>query len=243
MSNPTLDGKVQASNNGAASLTAVLTTTLPDDIIIAIVDIHSNQGGVTVSGVTCDGVAMTQRQYTQTLSSINLPLIHSVWYLHVAGALVAKNIIASFTNSAAVTDENLTAFGVNGCDLVNPFDPNVLLPAHTQVNNSARTVHNVTWATTAKDTFVFAVETSDNVSAFVSYDSSPACTGLFNLSAGSNEVTISEYVTFNVAQGSSVWNVAAASTTSAGDIATVDALQAPVPPPSVPRRAFSALIG
>jgi hypothetical protein len=233
MAAPTLDGKVNAVSNAVGTTTAVLTTTLPDDIIIAIVDVHSNQAGVTVSGVTCDGVAMTQRCYIQTLSSIGLPLIHSVWWLHAALALSAKNIVASYTNFGAVTDQNLTAFGVNGCDLNNPFDPNVSLPAHTQVNNTARTVHNVTYSTTTPNTFVFAVETTDNPIVSAGFDVSPACTGLYQSNSLSNEGTVSEYVALAAVQTGQVWNVWAAGNTSAGDIATIDALQVPAaaPPP------------
>src|ERR1019366_6614782 len=232
MAAPTLDGKVQVNSAGGFPLTAVLTTALTDDIIIAIVDVHSNNASVAVTGVTVDGHAMALRKSTQVNSQYGIPLIQTIWWYHSAVALVAKNVVATLTNFSGNSYTDLTAFGVNGCDLTTPFDPNSSLPAVTHSTaSSTRTTHKTTFSTTKANTLAFRVRTGGTY--YGGGASAPVDSGWttleFDNAFTTYKLSFSESQAFTSVQTSVTLNVAASVTAADGDISTIDALQAPIP--------------
>jgi hypothetical protein len=220
-----LDGSANAVSSNAATTTAVLTTTQADDIIIAEVDIHCNHSDTTISGVTCDGNAMTLRSTVTVPSSLAACyLTHAVYWYHAASPLAAKNIVATYTNYTANTYQNLTAFGVTNCNLTTPFDTNGSLPAQSNSTpGGTRTTHNVTFSTTNPITFAFSTDAFDFNDIYGGVDTGD--TLLYLTSAATYQGSLFEYRRFTTAQTSITKNIYADNTYAIGDIASIDALQ------------------
>jgi hypothetical protein len=153
-------------------------------------------------------------------------LIHTVWWYHSAAALSAKNISATFTNTGGTTNQQMVAFGVNGCDLTTPFDVDASLPAESNSSSGGtRTAHNVTFSTTNPNTFVFEVEAADTTS-YSNPGDDAGWTLIVDQGGGGYGQTYVAYQVYTSAQSSVTQNVWAAQTTAEGDIASIDALQA-----------------
>jgi hypothetical protein len=138
-----LDGSAYGGAPGAP--TAVLTTTLTDDVIVAIVAIA---GGGTVSSFT--GVSgWQQRKAVSWTSGESISVNLEVWWTTSATALDAQSIKANISGDA--NDALIMVFGVNGADLTSPWDANASLPA-TATGSSG--VPSAPVSTSAKNTML-----------------------------------------------------------------------------------------
>lgn len=133
-----LDGHAAASGSvsGTGTISATLTTTSTDDVIIAC--IYNEAQGHTagphdVSGVTGGGLTWTQRS-KETSTAFNGSSME-VWWAHAPSALSSTSITATF--SGTTDDASIIVFGVSGANTSAPFDTDVSLPAKTQATASS----------------------------------------------------------------------------------------------------------
>ena len=154
------DGKAGSAAANAASMSATLSTTNAKDIIVAVVTYFSNNISATCTGVAGAGITeFALRSRTVLNTSYSIPMVVEVWWGCAAAALTDVSVTASFYNYASIQYNGLHVFGINGADLLNPFDPNTALPAVAMhAASGGAGTHAVTGvATTNTNTLEFAV--------------------------------------------------------------------------------------
>ena len=130
MASPTLDGNATGKSTNA-NATVSLTTTLSNDIIVVMAyNEAASGGGVAVSSVTAAGLTFTQRSISNASTHGSL----EVWWAPSTGILTAETITVAW--SGTFDDSAILAFGVNGCNLTNPWDGNGALPAKASFNGT-----------------------------------------------------------------------------------------------------------
>jgi len=129
---PSIDGQANANFSGTATGNVSLTTTQPDDIVVAIV--HTETTGANgyrpVGSVTDTAGLSWQRraQYQWAGGRSTNSNTLEIWWAHAPVALSADTITAHITGGN-VDDATILAFGVAGADIDEPFDTNAGLPA------------------------------------------------------------------------------------------------------------------
>jgi len=129
---PSIDGQANANFSGTATGNVSLTTTQPDDIIVAIV--HTETTGANgyrpVGSVTDTAGLSWQRraQYQWAGGRNSNSNTLEIWWAHAPAALTADTITAHISGGN-VDDATILAFGVAGADIDEPFDTNASLPA------------------------------------------------------------------------------------------------------------------
>lgn len=115
---PTLDGSATGNAAASTTVTASITTTKTNDIVIACVFVNGSPATVTPSG---GGLSWNTR-----INGVNK--VWEFWAL-AASTLTAQTITITF-NSAMTA--GLIVSGWNGCNTSNPFDPGASPPATGQ---------------------------------------------------------------------------------------------------------------
>lgn len=132
---PTLDGTATAQGTNALSYVVTLTTTQANDIICVLVytEVSSGTNCPSITSVTASGLTFVKR----TNASVGGVESMELWWAKATTALSAKVITVAF--SGGYDDSACVAFGINGCNLVNPWDGNTSLPKAYQPggNNTA----------------------------------------------------------------------------------------------------------
>ncbi len=218
----TLDGSgggVAATGTTAAG---VISTTLTDDIIVAVITCAHNAYVKSVAG---GGLTWARHRYKHITSSGSQDLGIEVWWAHAATALTTQTITATFSAAMYATIE---IFAVNGADLYTPFDPNASLPANSAFAGSGgsnnHTVSGI--STTNPNTFEFAVlATSASPGATKTADGGWTLISSRYDAAGSGDI---EYVINTSPVSGASQNVFTSYVVSTDYIALVDALQAPI---------------
>jgi hypothetical protein len=129
---PYVDGQANANFSGTATGNVSLTTTQPDDIIVAIV--HTETTGANgyrpVSSVTdTAGLSWQRRAQYQWVGGRNSNSnTLEIWWAHAPAALTADTITAHISGGN-VDDATILAFGVAGADINEPFDTNSAVQA------------------------------------------------------------------------------------------------------------------
>jgi hypothetical protein len=171
-------------------------------------------------------------------------LLHTVWWCTASDPLNAKDVTATFENWGIAwpghATQTLVAFGVHGCDLLDPFDPDLSLPAESDCSGTTRTTHNVLGVSTASQfTFVFESDTIDATapvaSSLIGGSTDSDWLRLAHVQ-GAGQGELDTYVAckrFNVPLVEMTHNVFAEQTAAAGDIASIDALRPPRGPESI----------
>ncbi len=129
---PSIDGQANANFSGSATGNVSLTTTQPDDIIVAIVHTETtgSNGYRPVGSVTDTAGLSWQRraQYQWAGGRNSNSNTLEIWWAHAPAALTADTITAHISGGN-VDDATILAFGVAGADIDEPFDTNAGLPA------------------------------------------------------------------------------------------------------------------
>jgi hypothetical protein len=129
---PYIDGQANANFSNTATGNAALTTTQPDDIIVAIVHTETtgSNGYRPVGSVTDTAGLSWQRraQYQWAGGRNSNSNTLEIWWTHASAAFTADTITAHITGGN-VDDATILAFGVAGADIDDPFDTNASLPA------------------------------------------------------------------------------------------------------------------
>jgi hypothetical protein len=129
---PYIDGQANANFSGTAAGNVSLTTTQPDDLIIAIVHTETTgANGYRPVGSVTDAASLSwqrraQYQWAGGRNSNSNTL--EIWWAHAPAALTA-NTITAHISGGNVDDATILAFGVAGADINEPFDTNASLPA------------------------------------------------------------------------------------------------------------------
>lgn len=150
---PTLDGFATGTHSGAGAMTATLTTTQANDIIVAVAhyELNTNQPwGTSVSG---GGLTWQLRSRASNAFGANFRQTIEIWWAVAASALAAQ--VISVTSNITYDDAAMVVFGVHGCNTANPWDANPSLPAQNTVA-SPPSVGPIT-TTNANDFQIFAV--------------------------------------------------------------------------------------
>ena len=123
---PTVDGH-SSTIAGGSTISPNLTTTLTDDVILAIVFIPDTT--IHVTGVAAaSGVPGGFTKRIRTTGGLE------IWSGHAASPLSGVAITATASGSTYLS---MAVMGVNGVvDTSNPFDPNSLLPAQINAGQS-----------------------------------------------------------------------------------------------------------
>jgi len=137
---PSLDGSAVATAATVTSLSASLTTTKTNDIIIACVFVNGSPSTVSIS----DGYTLS---WNTKINGVN-----GIWefWAYSASALSSDSITVSFGSSVTA---GIIVFGVNGANTSLPFDP-ALMPSETGQSKSA-TTFSLYFNTDIPNTFVF----------------------------------------------------------------------------------------
>jgi hypothetical protein len=160
----TLDGSAKAGSASVSSISASLTTTKTNDIIVAYV-FGSSSTARTVSSVTATGLTFTKRSGTTHNSAGTLKNVIEVWWA-VAPTAATRTITANFSGVCS-DDAMLWVFGVNGADTSNPWDTNVSLPSiTTDVTGNFTSQLSTAFSTNGGDRFVFAFGSNNGSSVF-----------------------------------------------------------------------------
>lgn len=142
---PTVDGHSSAIGSGT-SISHGLTTTLTNDIIIAVIYAEAN---ITVNSVVA--ASGVPGGFTRRASATNGAVKMEIWHGLAPSALAGVAITANLSGSSPGT--SIALMGVNGVfDTANPWDSNTNVP----VNNTAGAGVSIT-TTFAKDLLIYAV--------------------------------------------------------------------------------------
>lgn len=257
MAHPTLDGTPQygtdpsdPTSTAALSTATGLTTSLNDDIVVAIAGTLANGSTPDISGITVGGTAMAKRNtLVETGCAFGLNLMLSWWWLHVPSPLVAAAVTATFApgGNGNMFGKGLIAFAVNGCNLTTPWDPNGSLSGTYAKATSGGPPYTVSGIGTTNPTpFVIAACVSDNnnynnTGGVVVPDTSftvlrPTTPGAI----GSYFDIFAEYAALTSALSNASVGVDTNRPSGGGHIAFVDALQAS---PALVQRGFGLIVG
>lgn len=137
---PTVDGTVatgQASSTTAVS--ATLTTTLTNNIIVAIVCIEGTAVTSTgITNVTASGLTFTKytTNFFSSTANAGYKVLQEVWYATASSILTAVTVSSS---TVLFDDATIVVFGVNGCNLSAPFDTGTNMPINTTFASGSTT--------------------------------------------------------------------------------------------------------
>jgi hypothetical protein len=131
-----LDGHILGNNTGGTSVSASLSTSTSNDVIIASIVSNSTVSSISASGLTFNEVSGMPYFGTST-NNIDF------YWAPASSPLSSVSITADMSASTYVT---MIAFGISGANISSPFDA-------AAVGASASTV---TISTTAANTFIFA---------------------------------------------------------------------------------------
>lgn len=148
---PTIDGQANANFSGTATGNVSLTTTQPDDIIVAIVHTETtgSNGYRPVSSVTDTAGLSWQRraQYQWAGGRNSNSNTLEIWWAHALDPLTADTITAHISGGN-VDDATILAFGVAGADTAEPFDTNAAVPATATGGASTASTPSLTGVST-----------------------------------------------------------------------------------------------
>jgi hypothetical protein len=161
---PSIDGQANANFSSTATGNVSLTTTQPDDIIVAIVHTETtgSNGYRPVDSVTdTAGLAWQRRaQYQWAGGRDSNSNTLEIWWAHALDPLAADTITVHISGGN-VDDATILAFGVTGADIDEPFDTNAALPATaTGGASTASTPSLASVATDAARALILAVSGS-----------------------------------------------------------------------------------
>lgn len=123
MASPTIDGHATGQNQ-TNNVSATLTTTHANDIIIAVCTCELGTGAPSVSSVSGGGLTWAKRK-AQKSGTANSTAVE-IWWALAAAALSSTAITVNYASS--YDDSVLIVFGVNGCNTSSPWDPNASVP-------------------------------------------------------------------------------------------------------------------
>jgi hypothetical protein len=137
---PTIDGSASGSASSTTPVFATLSTTLTNNIIVAIVSVEgSGITGSTTIAVTGGGLTWTK--YTSNFYAAaavsGYSNLQDVWYATATSVVSAQSITG--TCSTQFDDATIVVFGVNGCNLAAPFDTGTNMPINTTFGISVAT--------------------------------------------------------------------------------------------------------
>lgn len=181
-----LDGSASNSSAAASSISASLTTTKTNDIVVACI-LSVGTTLRTVSTVTASGLTFTKRSSQSSTNADGKIVNMEVWWALAATALTAKSITATLSGSANDSVQ-LLVFGANGADVTSPWDANASLPDYTANNtNSFSGMTSTAFSTSSGDRLVFCFATNNGSSTMVPQSrigNEPPLTLLANNNAG-----------------------------------------------------------
>jgi hypothetical protein len=125
------DGFATGTTVVSNSLTAALTTSSGNDVIIVYA--FNDSGGAGATSIT-DGAGLTWHLRKQQFYNTGNTAVAEEWYAVSPGALAADNITVTYT---AATSARTVIFGVGGANTTTIFDPNVSLPASNTTTGAA----------------------------------------------------------------------------------------------------------
>lgn len=146
--NLVVDGSVSSFTFTSGAVTATLSTTKTNDIIVVFAAGINGSSTSSVTSIT-DTAGLTWAKRT----GVNHASCFELWWAYSAGILTNDVITVNFANA---TTGRVTAFGVNGVTAANysaPFDTNAAVPATTYSSGTANTQ---TISTTATNTLVIS---------------------------------------------------------------------------------------
>ncbi len=220
----TLDGHAAASTTGTPSSQAVaLTTALGNDIICAYIGNNTGSSSiVTVASVVGGGLTWTKKNFFSGVNGYGYGQDLELWWALATNPLSAVTITANL--SAAATDAQIIAFGVNGANLSTPFDVNASASIHNSNLTLSGSVCSVPGlATTNPDTMLISAWGSGGT-GFLLNDPGAGFTFLDGHSAQAYAGAAAEYDIVSAAQ--SAFTVPWGATTFTNWIALADAIQA-----------------
>lgn len=161
MAAPTLDGSAVGKASSTNVNTIYLTTSLPNDIIVLMAYAEVGRSGTqsAITSVSGGGLTWTRRAVANASGQSSLEL----WYAVATTALSFTSI--TMTYAANFDDASASAFGVNGCNLANPWDSHGNFPATQSLTVDAAPSFTVS-TNNAEDFLIFAVATSALWSAY-----------------------------------------------------------------------------
>lgn len=192
----TIDGSgATATSSGAvSSLSATISTTNTNDIVLAFVHLEKPSGGaVTVSGVSGGGLTWALRKQFAFGTDNDI----EIWWAAASAALTSQSITATFTG--AIDDASLQLIAVSGvASLVTPWDANGSLPATFAEVNVANP--SVTISTTSAVTMVLGFRGNPTPSGATAWSGFTALYSTTGSAGALWSYTNSEYETFSSAQ-------------------------------------------
>ena len=212
-STPGLDGKNYNTGTGS-TLAASLTTSSPNDVIIAIVTGQNTATGTYQTPSISDsaGLSWSARSTLEELSSVTAGCCSyygQVFYAIAASPLSSDSITVTW-NSAPTHYGTLQVFGVSGANTASPFDSHSGLPAFASGSYPSVTTSN------AND-FVYGAELTTT-------QSPTAGTGFTGIETSTSAYLASEYEAVSSTQ--SGLSVSFSNAGSTVDGAFADAIQA-----------------
>lgn len=144
---PTINGSAQNVASTTTTIAATLTTSLTNNIIIAIVSIENTtvNSGTSLTSVAGAGLTWTKytSQYFASTAAAGYGVLQEIWYATATGTLTSQSITA--TSPVTFDDATIIVFGVNGCNLSSPFDtnPNALQKTTFASGSTTKTVSNI----------------------------------------------------------------------------------------------------
>lgn len=173
-----------AATNTVVASTNPLTTTNPNDVIIAFVfttDGGAATGPYTVTsmsgtGIVWDGAARKAVSVTTNVFAKNN---FEEWRGVAAGTLSGVSVTANLSGNAV--GAVIIAFAVSGANTSSSYDPNGSLPASaTNLNNTPPTVPAATISTSNANDFIFAAIGSDSGTTTAPYGDQAGFTNIVN---------------------------------------------------------------
>jgi hypothetical protein len=160
---PTLHTSVGMQATGATPISASITTTLPNQILIAIVSVEGTSVTATpISGVSGGGLTWTKyTSQADNVNTFNVYQVQEIWWAKATSTLSAVSITAA--TNVTIDDATFVVAAFNGCNLTNPFDTNASLPVKVKSNTTTVALTGIT-TTSSNITVVASFYTGTNMS-------------------------------------------------------------------------------
>jgi uncharacterized phage protein (TIGR02218 family) len=124
---PSIDGLVAGNASGVTTKTLALTTTLANNVILAVIGYELGAAQRDITGVAGATLGAFTRRCKVANAGVNHETIE-IWWAPSAGILTGENITVTW--DAAFDDAALIFMGVHDCaNIAAPWDTNVGLPA------------------------------------------------------------------------------------------------------------------
>lgn len=226
MTAPVLDGSAHGNASTATTNAVTLSTTNANDII-CVLAAAENTAAPSITGISSTSGLAWNKRTAVSISRQDLEL----WWAYAPAALSSE--VITITYAATFDDAVAVAFGVTGCNTLNPFDANSSLPANTS-STTASVAPTSTVSTVSPSSFmIMGVGAASNSS---NYNTPPTgftfIAGAVNTGGGLACSAGVAYEAFTAAQSSLAvtWGGTLGGTNGVASI--VDAL---VPAPSTQR--------